>query len=217
MGPLDQEIPSRHLRKRGAVESTGERRRSIVGIDSSGKCTGWAELQVEPELKLIATGTIFAEAEIRYVQEGGKGTGDDTGKFDDNFERYCIYIRDEIKKVLASCENEVKCVAIEETPSYRGASTKYLIGLYQYLIASLYENPGVNVFPMNSAHMKKVMTGSGKSVKADIVAAVNARFGTEFKIVKLQSNKRVDANYCSDDDRADAVAAAYTLYEDLKK
>jgi len=173
---------------------------SILGIDSSGTCTGWAEIQVKPSIKLMGYGKI-------WVIPHGKN-------FEDDYEKYCEEIVLELFQILSNCKNPIYSAAIEETPSFRGGTvTKMLIGLYQYIRISLYNRKKIPVNTINAKTNKKVAGGNGNASKMEMVAAINKRFGLNLRFIE---KGKLGWEKGTDEDAADAIGVAYTLAQELK-
>ena len=139
---------------------------SLFGVDSSGKSTGWAEVQWRPEIKLIRSGQIT-------VIPLGK-------KLDDDYEEYCQKILDELLKAARGCKNKIYSGVIEEPPFFRGSSARNLIGLAQFIRISFFNILHIPVNNMSCSHAKKLFTGDGHAPKELMISTANKLFGTSF-------------------------------------
>jgi Holliday junction resolvasome RuvABC endonuclease subunit len=175
---------------------------SLFAIDSSGTSTGWAELQMHPEVKVLRSGKIAL-----------MGNYPPKTRFQDVYEEIVIKTIDELEKQVRACKYPLFCCAIEETPYFRGGTvTKLLIGLYQMIRISIYRDLKIPVNPVNAKHAKAVFTGNGSASKKEVVDEVNKKFNLDFMFVE----KGRKGDEFSNEDEADAIQAGYTLIHDFR-
>jgi Holliday junction resolvasome RuvABC endonuclease subunit len=83
---------------------------------------------------------------------------------------------------------------VVERPHLRGFPvTVFLVGLYSR-VAEAAARSWISFGDLHSASIKLAMTGNGRAEKAEVIAAVNAKYGLAI----------------TDDNEADAIATAYT-------
>jgi len=153
----------------------------LLGIDPGSRFCGYGILQVE-----------------KY-QIYAAGHGVITVKQSLSFEDKLLFMRDEIKKVIAEFKPDY--AAVEAIFVGKNIQTAFTLGHFRgVIICSLREN-GIPVFSYSPREIKQSVTGRGSATKNQIEYTVQS-------ILKLQNPAKADA--------ADALACAICLFHKKK-
>ena len=164
-----------------------------IGIDSSLSCTAVAILKRHGNgnCAIVSYQKIMSDNSKKYLE-----------RCDHIVKELLKFIQPYIK-LKGACQ-----VGIETPNSFRGGEvTRKLCGLYG-IILYVFHQAGVSVREVNTKHAKKVSTGKGSSDKKQTVKAINKLFGVDLKYKKTSNKEKTD------DDLADALSIAYTIYKE---
>jgi Holliday junction resolvasome RuvABC endonuclease subunit len=164
----------------------------ILGLDVSTTCCGWALLSLDyADDRDLRYGKIIAPKKASWFVR-------------------CDFILGAINTYLADAP--VAAIAMEQLNSFRGAGvTRQIAGIGALVSYNLYKRYGIETIEMHTTTVKKAFSGSGAAKKWDMIAAANKRYGLALRwpeTAAAQKNKEHN-----DEDVADAIAVASTLYD----
>jgi Holliday junction resolvasome RuvABC endonuclease subunit len=169
---------------------------ALLGLDVSTTCTGWAFID-------LSNGGLISYGKIEPLK--------------DNYWDRVIVTVNSIRELFKTPDMQIAGVGIEQLNWFRNAeSARQLAGISGVVQYVLRQSENIIVNELNTsmvsaAFRKGVIMDPKLPKKAKTVAAANARFGLNLKF----KDRPVKGRKVSDDDMADAIAVAFTLYREI--
>lgn len=166
----------------------------ILGLDVSTTCCGWALLSVDWETdRGLHFSKIIPPKKVSWLRRA-----------DHILTAIDTYLLSQVDKPIAA-------IAMEQLNSFTGApTTRALAGIGGLVQYHLFKKLGMETIELHTTTVKKTFSGSGAAKKMHMVAAANQRFGLSLRWPPAEKDQRNKEK--NDEDIADAIGVAWTLY-----
>jgi len=166
----------------------------ILGLDVSTTCCGWALLSVDYD----------SDHSLHF------------GKIIPPKKQSWLHRADHILTALDTHllnwpDKPIAAIAMEQLNSFTGApTTRALAGVGALVQFHLFKKIGLEAIELHTTTVKKTFSGSGAAKKMHMIAAANKRFG--LRLCWPPTEKEQRNKWVNDEDIADAIGVAWTLY-----